>query len=127
MIHNNEDYPSRPHKYFDIYLPSFGKCYIELRPFEDDDLPPIVHITDCENNDVCYIELRRYNIEFAKDRGYTEDDINIICKFMSSNFNEPWCGISNFPIYDMLKRLWYTFNGPEDGHVKFPKVNPYDI
>lgn len=127
MIHNTEDYPSKPLKVFDINLPSFGECTIEVRPFEDDDLPPKVYIIDNEHNDVCSIELQKYGLDFAADRGYTEEDINSICNFMRSNFDEPWCGIFNSPVYYMLRGVWCTFNGPEDGHVKFPKVCPYDI
>lgn len=123
MPDNNQIYPSSAHKFFDINLPSFGKCDIEVRPHEDINISPRVYIVDQNDNDICSIELQKYRLEFFKT--HTEADIDAICKFMASNFDDAFCGITACPVYNTLSALWLVFNGPEYECVKFPTENPY--
>ena len=125
MIHKELGDESIPITFGKFNLHDIGECTLEIRPYEDDELPPKIYAVTNDGKEVCSIAMMDPSIipssGFSIDKYHEESIIDVL----NGTFDIPFLNKYGVNSWNMITKLWLGFNGPEDGHIIFPSISPY--
>ena len=127
MIHRELGDESVPIKFGEFSLNDIGDCTLEIRPYEDDELPPKVYVITNEGTEVCSVELMGQSIIPSNKFSIDNSNKEIIADILNGAFDIPFLNKFGVSSWNMITKLWLGFNGPEDGHIVFPESSPYNL